>query len=173
MNAKNLLCLVSALSLATVSGAQAQSLTELAKQEKQRRAKLRTSGTPTKIYTESNSGTQPAAEAAPADAAAGAVDPLAAAVPAAGAPKEKTREELAADRQKEWADKVKKAQDEITGLETVIAKNERNLASLINITPARQDLANAIEADKKRLAELRQTLANLEEERRRAGMPRR
>lgn len=173
MNVKNLLCLVSALSLATVSVTQAQSLTELAKQEKQRRAKLRTSGAPAKVYTESNSSTQPPAEAAPADAATTAADPLAAAVPAPGAPKEKTREELAADRQKEWADKVKAAQDEITALEAAITKNERNLASLINITPARQDLANAIEADKKRLAELKQSLVNLEEERRRAGMPRR
>jgi hypothetical protein len=170
MNVKNLLCLVSALSLATVSVAQAQSLTELAKQEKQRRAKLRTAGAPTKVYTENDRSTQPV-EAVPVDAAAPtAADPLAA---ASGAPKEKTRDEINAERQKEWADKVKAAQDEITGLEAVITKNERNLASLINITPARQDLANAIEADKKRLAELKQTLVSLEDERRRAGMPRR
>lgn len=171
MNVKNLLCLVSALSLAAVSVAQAQSLTDLARQEKQRRAKLRTSGGPTKVYTENNRSTQPI-EVAPADGAAPtAVDPLAAAAPTG--PKEKTREELNADRQKDWAEKVKKAQDEITGLEGVISKNERNLASLINITPARQDLANAVEADKRRLAELRQSLVTLEDERRRAGMPRR
>jgi len=171
MNVKNLLCLVSALSLATVSVAQAQTLTELAKQEKQRRAKLRTSGAATKVYTESDRSSQPI-EAAPASAAATTgTDPLAAAAP--GAPKEKTREELDAERQKDWADRLKKAQDEIAGLEAVITKNERNLASLINITPARQDLANSIEADKKRLADLKQSLVTLEDERRRAGMPRR
>ncbi len=168
MNAKTLLCLVSALSLATVGVTQAQSLTELSKQEKQRRAKLRTSGAPARVYTENNRTAEPAA----ADAAATTgTDPLVAAAP--GAPKEKTREELDAERQKEWADKVKKAQDEIATLEAAIARNERNLASLINITPARQDLANAVDADKKRLADLRQSLVNLEDERRRAGMPRR
>ena len=170
MNVKTLLCLVSALALATVSVAQAQTLTELAKQEKQRRAKLRTSGAPTKVYTESDRSSEPI-EAAPAGAAATTADPLAVAAP--GAPKEKTREELDAERQKEWADRLKKAQDEIAGLEAAITKNERNLASLINITPARQDLANSIEADKKRLADLKQSLVSLEDERRRAGMPRR
>ncbi len=168
MNAKTLLCLVSALSLATVGVTQAQSLTELSKQEKQRRAKLRTSGAPARVYTENNRTAEPAT----ADAAAPTgTDPLVAA--AAGAPKEKTREELDAERQKEWADKVKKAQDEIASLEAAIARNERNLASLINITPARQDLANAVDADKKRLVDLRQSLVSLEDERRRAGMPRR
>ncbi len=170
MNVKNLLCLVSALSLATVGVTQAQSLTELAKQEKQRRAKLRTSGAPARVYTENNRTTQ--SEPAAADpAATTGTDPLVAAAP--GAPKEKTREELDAERQKEWADRLKKAQDEIASLEATIARNERNLASLINITPARQDLANAIDADKKRLADLRQSLVSLEDERRRAGMPRR
>ncbi len=168
MNAKTLLCLVSALSLATVGVTQAQSLTELSKQEKQRRAKLRTSGAPARVYTENNRTAEPAAADATATTA---TDPLVAAAP--GAPKEKTREELDAERQKEWADKVKKAQDEIATLEAAIARNERNLASLINITPARQDLANAVDADKKRLADLRQSLVNLEDERRRAGMPRR
>ena len=170
MNVKNLLCLVSALSLATVGVTQAQSLTELAKQEKQRRAKLRTSGAPARVYTENNRTAQSEPAAADAPATTG-TDPLVAAAP--GAPKEKTREELDAERQKEWADRLKKAQDEIASLEATIARNERNLASLINITPARQDLANAVEADKKRLADLRQSLVSLEDERRRAGMPRR
>jgi len=171
MNVKNLLCLVSALSLATVGITQAQSLTEASKQEKQRRAKLRTSGAPARVYTENNRSTQTAEPAAADAAATTGTDPLVAA--AAGAPKEKTREELAADRQKEWTEKVQKAQEEIASLEAAITRNERNLASLINITPARQDLANAIEADKKRLADLRQSLVSLEDERRRAGMPRR
>jgi hypothetical protein len=169
MNIKKLLCAISVLALAGTGAAQSQSLTELAKQEKQRRAKARSSGAPAKVYTESNRSPAPEAEAT--DAAATPVDPLA--VPAPGAKKEKTREELAADKQKAWAEKLKTTQDEITALEGVISKNERNLASLINITPARQDLANTIEADKKRLAELKQTLAGLEDERRREGMPRR
>ena len=172
MNAKNLLCLVSALSLATVSGAQAQSLTELAKQEKQRRAKLRASGAPPKVYTEGDRSTA-AADATAADSGTPTTaDPTGPAVAGSGK-KEKTREELAADQQKAWAEKVARAQEEIKSLEDAIARNERSLASMYNITPARQDMINAIEADKKKVADLRQTLANLEEERRRAGMPRR
>ena len=54
----------------------------------------------------------------------------------------------------------------------LIAKNERTIASLINITPARADLASKIEADKAKLVQLRQSLVTLEDERRRAGMPR-
>lgn len=172
MNIKKLLCAVSALALAAAGAAQTQSLTDLAKQEKQRRARLRASGSPTRVYTENDRSTAPMPEPVVIDSAAAPLtDPLALAAP--GGKKEKTREELAADMQKVWADKVKAAQDEITALEGAISKNERNLASLINITPARQDLANAIEADKKRVGELKQSLANLEEERRRAGMPRR
>lgn len=169
MNIKSLLCLVSAVALASVGMAQAQSLPELAKLEKERRAKLRAASGPSKVYTEGDrTGT---ASAAPAEG-----DALAVPVPPTTSPtgkKEKTPEEIAAERQKEWAEKVKAAQDQITELEGVISRNERNLASLINITPARQDLANAIEADKKRLADLKKSLVDLEEERRRAGMPRR
>lgn len=169
MNIKSLLCLVSAVALASVGVAQAQSLPELAKLEKERRARLRAASGPAKVYTEGDrTGT--------ASAAAATTEGAAPAEPATTSPagkKEKTPEELAVERQKEWADKVKAAQDQITELEGVISKNERNLASLINITPARQDLANAIEADKKRLADLKKTLVDLEEERRRAGMPRR
>ena len=171
MNIKSLLCLVSAVALASVGVAQAQSLPELAKLEKQRRAKLRAADGPAKVYTEGDRTGTATASAAPAEG-----DAVAVPVPPTTSPsgqKEKTPEELAAERQKAWADKVKAAQDQIVELEGVISKNERNLASLINITPARQDLANAIEADKKKLAALKQSLIDLEDERRRAGMPRR
>jgi len=90
----------------------------------------------------------------------------------ASAKKEKTPEEIAAEKQGEWNEKVKKAQDEIKELEATIAKNERNLASFINITPARADLWNTIEADKKKLVDLQKSLVDLEDQRRRAGMPR-
>ena len=171
MNIKSLLCLVSAVALACVGMAQAQSLPELAKLEKQRRAKLRSASGPAKVYTEGDRTGTATASAVPADGDVLAV-PVAPSTSPTGK-KEKTPEEVAAERQKEWADKVKAAQDQITDLEGVISRNERNLASLINITPARQDLANAIEADKKRLADLKKSLVDLEEERRRAGMPRR
>jgi hypothetical protein len=171
MNIKNLLCLVSAAALATTVAAQTgqPSLPELAKAEKQRRAQLQKARGAAKVYTESDrtggSSDQAASEPAPAGTAAA---PAAAGIKK----KEKTPEELAADKQKEWADKVKGAQDQIRDLEANIARNERTLGSLINITPQRADLANSVEADKKKLADLKASLVNLEDERRRAGIPR-
>ena len=43
---------------------------------------------------------------------------------------------------------------------------------MYNITPARADLASRIEADKKKLAGLKQKLVEYEDERRKAGIPR-
>jgi hypothetical protein len=172
MNIKNLLCVVSAVALFGSATAQAQGLTDLAKAEKKRRAQVQKSGGAAKVYTEAdrNSGSTSSGDLAVAGTPEGGAAPGAV---LAGGKKEKTPEEVAADKQKEWNDKVTAAQNQITELEGVISTNERNLASLINITPARVDLANRIEADKKKLADLRQSLVTLEEERRRAGMPRR
>ena len=169
MNMKNLLCLVSALALAMTAAAQAQqSLPELAKAEKARRAQLQKAGGPAKVYTEGDAGggsSQPDSAAAPA---AGAGAPAG----SASKKKDKTPEEVAADKQAEWNEKVKKAQDEIKELEATIARNERILSSLINITPQRHELGLQVEADKKKLVDLQKSLVNLEDERRRAGLPR-
>jgi len=172
MNVKNLICLVCALGLSSAAFAQQQpSLPELARAEKARRAKLRATSGPAKVYTESDrSGSVAAGDAESAETTTAGGGATASAV--SGAKKEKTPQELAAEKQKDWNDRLKKAQDQITELEGVIQTNERNLASLINITPARTDLANRIEQDKKKLADLKQELVNLEDERRRAGLPR-
>jgi hypothetical protein len=169
MNIKNLLCLVCAISLSGVAVTYAQTLPELAKAEKLRRAKLRASSGPAKTYTEGDriGSTDETAFAESAPATEGAP----ATVPASGK-KEKTPQELGAEQQKEWAGKVKEAQDNIKSLEEAITRNERGLASMYNITPARADLANQIEADKQKLVELRRSLVDLEDQRRRAGMPR-
>ena len=171
MNMKNLLCLVSAVALATAAAAQISqtSLPELAKAEKARRAKLQKAGGPAKVYTEGDRSGGSTAIATTESAA----PPAAAAPTAPGSKKkEKTPEELTADKQKEWGDKVQKAQDQIRELEATISRNERTLGSLINITPQRADLANSIESDKKKLADLKASLVTLEDERRRAGIPR-
>lgn len=169
MNMKNLLVLASAVALATTAAAQ-QSLPELAKAEKARRAQLQKSGGAARVYTEGDrSGAIPAPEGEATTAATGAAAPAA----TTGKKKEKTPEELAAEKQKEWDDKVKTAQDNIKNVQDAITRNERILASMYNITPARQDVINNIEADKKKLVDLQQTLVALEDERRRAGMPRR
>jgi hypothetical protein len=169
MNFRKLLCVVSLVGFAAAT-ASAQTLPEIAKAEKERRAKLRAQGGAAKVYTESDrSGeTTVPATAGTVPATTTSTDPAA----AASKKKEKTPEDLAAERQKEWNDKLKAAQDEIKQLEDDISRNERNLASMINITPARADLANRIDADKKKLGVLKQTLLSLEDERRRAGMPR-
>jgi len=173
MNMKNLLVLVSAVTLVTAAAAQShQSLPELAKAEKARRAQLQKSGGAAKMYTEGDrsggsSMTEGDATATPAVTGSGA--------PAgtAGKKKDKTPEELATEKQKEWDDKVKLAQDNIKNVQDAITRNERVLASMYNITPARQDVINNIEADKKKLVDLQASLVALEDERRRAGMPRR
>jgi uncharacterized protein HemX len=167
MNIKNLLCVVSAIALAA-SVAQAQTLPELAKAEKQRRAKMQKAGGPAKVYTEGERSGSSSDAVSVASAPAGASG----SAPVPGGKKEKTPEEIAAEQQKEWTDKVSQAQTQIKDLEAGITTKERNLASLINITPARQDLANSIETDKKTLADLKKSLVDLEDQRRRAGMPR-
>lgn len=170
MNMKNLLVLVSAVALAGSAAAQTQqSLPELAKAEKARRAQLRKSGGPAKMYTE---GDRRGGDASATETTSAATPGTGAPTGSASAKKEKTPEEVAAEKQTEWNDKVKKAQDEIKELEATIARNERVMGSLINITPQRHDLGVQIEADKKKLVELQKSLVNLEDERRRAGMPR-
>ena len=106
------------------------------------------------------------------DPSAAATDASAAAPPSGAKKKEKTQEELSAEKQKEWSERVQKAQDEIKSLDAAIARNERGLASMYNVTPARADLAASIDSDKKKVAALRQTLASLEDERRRLVLPR-
>lgn len=170
MNIKNLLVLVSAVALGASAAAQAQqSLPELAKAEKARRAQLRKEGGPAKMYTE---GDRRGGDVSQPEGAGAPTATTGAPTGSAGAKKEKTPEEMAAEKQGEWNEKVKKAQDEIKELEATIARNERVMGSLINITPQRHDLGLQIEADKKKLVELQKSLVNLEDERRRAGMPR-
>ncbi len=168
MNVRSMLCFCSVVALATSLTADPQSLPELAKQEKARRARIRATSGPAKVYTEGNrtgTATDPNSESLEAPGAE-------AAPPAPNGKKEKTPEELAAEKQAEWNDRLQKAQDEIKSVEEAIASNERALASMFNITPARADLVNRIEADKKKVESLKQTLVSLEDERRRAGMPR-
>lgn len=169
MNMKKLLVLVSAVTLASSAAAQAQTLPEIAKAEKARRAQLRKAGGPAKMYTESDRRGGDVSETETAGTPSAAAAAL---TGSAGARKEKTPEEIAAEKQAEWSEKVKKAQDEIKELEATIARNERVMGSLINITPQRHDLGLQIEADKKKLVELQKSLVSLEDERRRAGMPR-
>ncbi len=170
MNMKTLMVVVSTLALAASAAAQTQpSLPELARAEKARRAQLRKEGGPAKMYTE---GDRRGGDVSQTEVGGAPAATAGAPTGSASAKKEKTPEEIAGEKQAEWNEKVKKAQDEIKELEATIARNERVMGSLINITPQRHDLGLQIEADKKKLVELQTSLVNLEDERRRAGMPR-
>jgi len=133
MNIKNLLCVVSAVALFGSVTAQAQGLTDLAKAEKKRRAQVQKTGGAAKVYTESDKSSSASSDGgvsvASAPEGAGAPGAAPGAAPATGK-KEKTPEEIAAEKQKEWNDKVTAAQTQITELEGTISRNERNLASL-------------------------------------------
>lgn len=165
-NLKKFVLALTVLSL--VTPASAQTLAEMAKKERERRAQMKNKGKASKTYADGGNtgGATSSTAAAPGSASA---DGGASKAPAK---KEKTADEIRADQEKEWGDKVKAAQDEIRALEGVIERNERSLASMVNITPARADMANAIEADKKKLADLKAKLDSLEDERRRAGYTR-
>ncbi len=169
MKIKNLLCLVAAVGFIAPALSHGQSLTEVAKREKLRRAKIRAGAGTSKLYTDGDrAGT--AGDSSEAAAAPDGTTPVA--VAGGAKKKEKSQDEMAAEKQKEWSEKVQKAQDEIKNLEAAIARNERALASMYNITPARADMINSIDSDKKKVGGLKQALANLEDERRRSGMAR-
>lgn len=148
--------------------AQAQSLVELAKQEKARRAALKAKGKTGKSYTEGDTSGNAGTASAAASTGAGETPA------AAGAPGEapKTPEQERADAQKALGEEVKAAQDEMKALQDVISSNERTLASMVNMTPARADIAAKLDADKKKVADLQAKLEQLEEKRRRAGLAR-
>ena len=172
MNVKKLLALASALALGVAASSDAQSLSALAKQEKQRRAKAKSAGAaPAKAYTD-DGGTLTTASTATTTTEGAPSTTTGAASAAAGGKKEKTPQELAAEAQAAWTKKVADTNAEIADLEKVIANNEANLASMINVTPARANLATRVDADKQKLVQLRQKLVDLEEERRRAGLAR-
>lgn len=172
MNVRKLLCVVSAVAMVASVSASAQSLPELAKLEKARRAKLRAASGAAKVYTEGNQSGTARDAAAPTESAVPG-DPAGAdgAEPNAG-PKAKTPQEIEAEKQADWNERLSKAQAEIKSFEDAVATNERALASMFNITPARADLVNRIEADKQKVVALQKTLTDLEDERRRSGMPR-
>jgi hypothetical protein len=149
----------------------AQSLVEVAQKEKERRAQAKKTGKAAKVYTDGDTSGNAGTTTPPEGGPAGPTAPAPAAAAGVKA-KEKTADEVRADDQKEWADRVKAAQDEIKTLEEAVVANERSLASMINITPARADMATRVETDKKKLADLKAKLEQLEDERRRKGFRR-
>ena len=166
---------IAALSIAvlTPSWVAAQSLGELAQQEKDRR---KTAKKPAKTFTEEDlkaAGGRTAnvmdangsGEAAPADATAPAGD---AAKPGA---KEKTAEEKRADAEKAWRDQLTKARDKVTQLQTALERLQAvaNDQNAMQFGTARADMLNRLEDTKNQLAAAQQAVADLEDQGRRSG----
>ncbi len=164
--------LLAAACLLSAMPSSAQSMAELAAREKERRSKAKNAG---KAYTESDlgkGGTSAPATAAPAAADSKAVAAADAAKPAGdAAQKEKTDDELKAEREKAWRDKLTQANAEITRLQSRADDLQRALndlsQNLYGSTRARQ--ASELEQVQKTLAASRKSLEDLQEEGRRSG----
>lgn len=172
----------SAVALAFALGAlpaAGQSLGEAAARERARKEKAAREGKarpPVKVITEDElrgrvtSGTlsQPAAEdvateAAPADGS----DP--AASPGQPAEPEKSEEELRAERQAEWRQKLQDAQADVARLRARVDQIQTALNDMTGpiYGPNRASIANQLEQSKAALTTAEQTVASLEEEGRR------
>lgn len=167
---------IAALSIAVLmpSWVAAQSLGELAQQEKDRRKNAKK---PAKTFTEEDlksAGGRTAnvmdangsgSDAAPADATAPASD---AAKPGA---KEKTAEEKRADAEKAWRDQLTKARDKVTQLQTALERLQAvaNDQNAMQFGTARADMLNRLEDTKNQLAAAQQAVTDLEDQGRRSG----
>jgi hypothetical protein len=164
--------------LASTALASAQSLGELAAKEKERRDKERQKrGGASKVLTEndlrgagrgtfSNAGatnTTPAPEASPAPGAA--TDAKAAAAPA----KEKSADEIRAEQENDWRQRIQQARDEETRLAAELDRLQQSLNDLSGPVygSGRTALLNQFETTKTSLAAARQKVLDLEEEGRR------
>ena len=163
--------LLAAAVLALPQVVSAQSLGEAAE-----RAKKERKGTKSKVITDSelrqagarraeepvtSSDSTPAAQPSPADGAAASATP---------AKPEKTEDELKAEAQANWRDRVQKAQAEVTRLNTEADQLQTSLNDLSqNLYGSnRTNTMNRLDEVKKQLATAQQAVADLQEEGRRS-----
>jgi hypothetical protein len=173
---------LAALVAVAVAPASAQSLGEIAAREKARREKEAGKRPAAKVITEDElrgrrtAGTvsQPAAYEVAATASseqAGTAAPGAnPANPAGGpaAPPQKTEDELRAEQQAQWRQKLLDAQANVASLRTRQEQIQAELNDTRSIYgPNRASLVGHLEKTKTALAQAEQTVANLEEEGRR------
>ncbi len=150
----------------------AQSLAEVAAKEKARRKAL----TPGKVYTETDlrragADAAPATTVSPDDSATPETEasPKPDAPGAKDAAQPKSDDEIRAEKQKDWSERVAKANAEIGRLNADIASLEQKVGDLSqNLYGATRTAQLArLEEDKKQLASAQKTLADLQEEGRR------
>jgi hypothetical protein len=152
----------------------AQGLAEAAAKEKARRKAL----APGKTYTEDDlrragggaPSTTTSTETATAPSGdAASQDKADSAAPSKGGPKAKTDDEMRAEREKDWRDRLAKTNEEIARLNSDIASLESLLGDLSqNLYGAnRTAQLNRLDEDKKQLSTAQKTLADLQDEGRR------
>lgn len=156
----------------------AQSLGELAAKEQERREKERQKrGGASKVLTENDLGgarrgtfsnpgaTSPAPSPEASPAAGAATDAQSAAAPA----KEKTPDEIRADQENAWRERIQQARDEETRLAAQLDRLQQSLNDLSGplYGSSRASLMTQFETTKSELAAARQRVAALEEEGRR------
>jgi hypothetical protein len=160
---------VAAALLLSSAPSSAQSLAELAAREKERRAKAKAG----KTYTESDLGRGSSAAVPVSDTTPEATVPTsgAEATKTEPAKKEKTEDELRAEREAAWRERVGKANAEITRLQDRADALQRALNDLTQnlYGSTRQAQANELEQVQTQLTAARKGLEDLQEEGRRNG----
>ena len=166
---------LAAAALLVPVASRAQSLTEAAAKEKERRKGLAS----TKTLTEDDlrrAGAARQREGATADAAAATADAAAPAGDAkakdgATAPKPKTADEIRADQEKAWRDRLTKANDDVSKLTAQVDTQQRALndQSQNLYGPGRAAQVSRLEDTRKQLSAAQQAVADLQDEGRRSG----
>ncbi|MCU0241463.1 MAG: hypothetical protein MUF51_03465 [Vicinamibacteria bacterium] len=151
---------------------QAQSLGEVAAKEKERRK-----GQTAKVITEDdlrragNKGTFTAVEAEAAPSASPTPSPAAGDASKKGDKKEKTDDEIRAEKQAEWRKKTDETSQEVSRLTEEVNRLEglTNSANVNRLTPQFGDLLKKLEEAKAALATAKATASRLDDERRHSG----
>jgi hypothetical protein len=148
-----------------------QSLAEIAAREKARQEKERKkAGGPAKVITEDDlrgRGAGTYSQPGTGTAASPAASPSPGASP--GAEKPKTDDELRAEAEKAWREKLQHFQSEVTRLEGVVASLQTDLGDITGplYGGSRTALLNRMDQAQKSLAAAKQQVADIEEEGRR------
>lgn len=163
--------LLAAGALAFASGASAQSLAEIAARQKEKRK-----GKPAKVFTEEDLRRGSARALTPGDEGVAAEDepaavPAPAAAPAGNAPAQKSEEELRAEQERAWREKLQKSRDNVTQLTAEVNRLQTALNDLTQpaFGATRAARIAALEKAKAQLGFAQQSIVDLEEEGRRAG----
>lgn len=152
----------------------AQSLAEVAARTKKKEEKDKASKPPAKVYTESDLRGRPGAGSmSQMDGPVATASPVPGGTAVTGAAtgeKVKTEEELGAEKQAEWRDRMQKAEADVARLSEDVNRAQTALNDISGplYGGTRSGLITRLEDSKRMLAQAQQTVADLQEEGRRA-----